>query len=92
MSIPLCGSPLRKAEDDISHRRSNVEYRTLPAEVTSGLVKRSKAHRVPISMTLAAAVAATCSDTFGTEHQIHINGQQSRAYKILQSLDTRRLL
>ncbi|KAL7541148.1 hypothetical protein ACHAXR_012883 [Thalassiosira sp. AJA248-18] len=83
-SILLFGSPLIQI-DDTFHRRSNIEYRTLPVETTLALVKKSKGRRVPISMTLAAAVAVTCADTFGDE-----SNEQSRIYKILQSLDTRR--
>jgi len=89
-SILLLGSPLSGTED-VSHRRSNVEYRTLSAKTTAALIKKSKGHRVPISMTLAAAVAATCADFFGEENAEESHYERSsRIYKILQSLDTRR--
>ena len=97
-SVLFCGIPL--GTEDITQRRSFVQYRTLSPDVTAALVKRSKAHRVPISMTLAAAVVATCADFFdeksvandtegSARHKI-LDGGKSRMYKILQSLDTRR--
>ncbi|KAL7469410.1 hypothetical protein ACHAXS_009876 [Conticribra weissflogii] len=85
-SIILSGSPW--GIEDISHRRSCVQYRTLPPEITAALIKKSKGRRVPISMTLAAAVAAACTDFFN-ENEMD-GGKKSRTYKLLQSLDTRR--
>ncbi|EED92604.1 predicted protein [Thalassiosira pseudonana CCMP1335] len=85
LSILLFGRPLSGFED-ITTRRSNVHYRTIPSDVTAALVKQSKKHRVPISMTLAAAVATTCSDYFNADE----NHREQRVYKVLQSLDTRR--
>jgi len=85
-SIILSGSPW--GTENISDRRSCVQYRILPPEITAALIKKSKARRVPISMTLAAAVAAACTDFFN-ENEMD-DGNKSRTYKLLQSLDTRR--
>jgi hypothetical protein len=87
-SILLFGRPLNGSRD-ISNVRSNVQYRWLPPDITAALVKKSKSRRVPISMTLAAAVATTCTDCFNPDGKA-ADGQEQRVYKILQSLDTRR--
>ncbi|KAL7481621.1 hypothetical protein ACHAW6_007299 [Cyclotella cf. meneghiniana] len=90
-SILLFGTPLNGLKD-ISRVRSTVQYRWLPPDITSALVKKSKSHRVPISMTLAAAVATTCADFFAPVNDAKALdvSQKQRKYKILQSLDTRR--
>ncbi|KAL3783116.1 hypothetical protein HJC23_012452 [Cyclotella cryptica] len=90
-SILLFGTPLNGSKD-ITQVRSTVQYRWLPPDVTSALVKKSKSHRVPISMTLAAAVAATVTDHFSPDNEAKAlsASQEQRMYKILQSLDTRR--
>jgi hypothetical protein len=91
-SILLLGQDLNGSHN-ISNVKSNIQYRWLPPDITTALVKKSKSHRVPISMTLAAAVAATCTDHFhtnSTNEALDETSQQQRIYKILQSLDTRR--
>jgi hypothetical protein len=90
-SILLFGTPLNGSKD-ISRVRSTVQYRWLPPDITSALVKTSKSHRVPMSMTLAAAVATTCADFFAPDNDDTTWDvlQKQRKYKILQSLDTRR--
>jgi hypothetical protein len=63
-------------------RKSNVQFRTINAQIMSSLLSKCKQNGVSISNALTAAATYTTSDFIGKD--------EKRYYKILQSLDMRR--
>ena len=71
-------------------RSTRNVFRTLPAEVTSELVKACRARGVTVSGALCAAAVLGASDVMGTIDD-PLNPPAPQRYKLLQALDMRTL-
>lgn len=83
LTIISGNAPGGESDED---RKSTAEFRTLSEEASEALLKKCREKGLTISNALSAAMALTSSDFID-------NGEkkdQSRNYKVLQSLDMRR--
>jgi len=69
-------------------RKSTLQFRTLSAAATEALRLKCRAESVSVTAALASAVAFTSSDLVAG---VGANGKKERNYKVLQSLDMRRV-
>lgn len=83
---------LRAAKEDRAHqRRSGLEFRSIPCDTTTALLKRCRYNGVSMSNALTACMTMTASDfvgRYGSDQQKKT--KKKRNYKLLQSLDMRR--
>ncbi|KAL3809909.1 hypothetical protein ACHAXA_005323 [Cyclostephanos tholiformis] len=75
--------------ESASERRTLLQFRDLPVEVTSSLLGACRANGVSVTNALTAAMVLTSSD-FVDGGIARKGGEKARNYKVLQSLDMRR--
>jgi hypothetical protein len=82
----ISGQAAGGEDEESDQRRSTLQFRSLSAESTSALLARCRENDISVTNALAAAVTLTSTDFIDNGAKTN----QSRNYKVLQSLDMRR--
>ena len=83
----IMGKSAGGESDSMAERRTVLQLRNLPAELTSALLDACRANDVSVTNALTAAMALTSTDFVDGGVA---KGGKERNYKVLQSLDMRR--